>query len=89
MHAEFVVDPDFCPVVYSYEETKLQAGDSAIILPDSASVLPDVPQDRTFTFSYSKDLEPLGQTQTVTVTATSTSKHGIFSSMMRTDQRTF
>ena len=89
MHDEFVVDPDFCPVVYSYEETKLQAGDSAIILPESASVLPVVPQDRTFTFSYNKDLEPLGQTQTVTVTATSTSKHGTFSSMKMTDNSTF
>ena len=65
MHPEFISDPVYCPIDYTYSETELSAGDSAI------STLA-----RTTEFFYGKDLEPLGQTQTVTITATSNTIYG-------------
>ena len=64
-HPSFTSDPVYCPIEYTYSETKLSAGDSAI------SSL-----GATTEFFYDKDLAPLGQTQTVTVTATSNSIYG-------------
>ena len=49
MHPEFISDPVYCPIDYTYSETELSAGDSAI------STLA-----RTTEFFYGKDLEPLG-----------------------------
>ena len=65
-HPVFISDPVYCEIDYTYSETKLSAGDSAI------STL-----GGTTEFFYDKDLAPLGQTQTVTVTATSNSVYGI------------
>ena len=64
-HPAFVSNPTYCPIDYSYSETKLIAGDSAI-----TNVA------NPFSFLYSKDLAPLDQTQIVTVTATSNSIYG-------------
>ena len=47
-HPDFVSDPVYCPIDYTYLETKLEAGDSAI------STLAG-----TTEFFYDKDLEPL------------------------------
>ena len=44
----FISDPLYCPIDYTYAETKLEAGDSAITT-----------LGRTFEFFYDKDLEPL------------------------------
>ena len=51
IHPAFVVDPSYCPLVYSYTATRLDDGASAIGLPTS--------EDKTFTFSYIKDILPL------------------------------
>ena len=48
-HPVFISDPTYCPIVYSYSETKLSAGDSAI-----------TSLTNPFEFFYDKDLEPLG-----------------------------
>ena len=47
-HLIFISDPVYCPIDYTYAETKLEAGDSAIKT-----------LARTFEFFYDKDLEPL------------------------------
>ena len=82
VHPEFTIDPDYCLLEYSYSQTFLADGDTALVLPTPAN------NDRTFNFSYSKDLAPLGQTQTVTITATSSSKHGVVNPT-ESDHRTF
>jgi len=66
-HPVFTIVPTYCPIVYTYEQTLLLAGDSAITGYTQATT--------TFTYHYDKDLEPLTQTQTITVTATSSSRH--------------
>ena len=66
-HPVFTIDPIFCPFEYTFEQTTLTAGDSAI-----TGYIPD---ETKFTYQYDKDLLALGQTQTVTVTATSNSKY--------------
>ena len=48
IHPAFVSDPSYCPINYSYSETKLTAGDSAI-----TNLM------NPFQFFYDKDLEPL------------------------------
>ena len=48
-HPLFTSDPVYCPIVYTYSETKLDSGDSAI------SIL-----DRTTEYFYDKDLAPVG-----------------------------
>ena len=53
VHPAFVVEPSYCPLVYSYSQTYLSDGDSALVLPAS--------DDKTFSFGYTKDLAPLGQ----------------------------
>ena len=68
-HPDFVVEPLYCPVTYSYVVTDFTDDSST-----PASAITRV--DETFTFEYGADLSPVSptaQTQTVTVTATSTS----------------
>ena len=83
VHPDFTVDPDYCPLIYSYSETFLADGDSALILPTIAN------DDKTFNFSYTKDLVPLGQIQSATVTATSTSKYLPLAETPRVDSASF
>ena len=75
-HPNFVVSPDFCPLTYTYSETTLLDGSTAISR-----------TDKTFTFSY--DMESaIDQTQTVTITAKSDSKYPT-SYPKKTDSETF
>jgi hypothetical protein len=63
-HPDFVISPEYCPFMYSYAISEITnvAGESAITR-----------ADKTFLFSYSQSLLPVGNSQTVTVTATSSS----------------
>jgi hypothetical protein len=66
-HGEFTVVPSFCPLTYTYSETKLVGGEDDTAISRV---------NKIFTFSYDKDdapVNPVAQTQTVTVTATSDS----------------
>ena len=62
-HAEFNVDPAYCPLTYSYSYEKLNNGDTAIT---------KTATEREFSFRYDSEVDS-GDTETVTVTATSSS----------------
>ena len=64
-HEEWTTDPVYCLVRYEYSISTLDSGKSAISR-----------NDKTFTFAYSDDLEPLDETQTVVITATTFSIYG-------------
>ena len=61
-HEEFVVDPDYCPIQYTYVETPFDDADG-----NEATTISRI--DKTYTFTWTKDLSPVGQTQTATVSA--------------------
>jgi len=66
-HPNFVADPVFCPLTYTYTETPLTDANGNTDTAISRT-------DETFTFTYNKDdapVNPVAQTQTVTITATS------------------
>ena len=61
-HSDYAIDPSYCPLVYSYS-----IGDiTSVSVPSAVTRV-----DKTFSFGYAQDLQPIGETQTVTVTATS------------------
>ena len=62
-HAEFNVDPAYCPLTYTYSYEKLNNGDTAIT---------KTATEREFSFRYDNEIDD-GDTETVTVTATSSS----------------
>lgn len=73
MHAPCSVQPDFCEINYSYSETKLANGRSAI------KKLP-ANNDRTSVFEYTLDnspVSPVQQIQTVTINVSTGSKYGL------------
>ena len=66
LHADYTVDPYFCPLTYTYTISDL-ANDGA----NPSSAISRV--NKRFYFEYLSDRAPVGQTQTVTVRATSSS----------------
>ena len=52
-HPVFTISPDYCEFRYSFTQTLLQAGDSAITQYNS--------DETKFFYHYEKDLLPLGQ----------------------------
>ena len=51
IHSDNTIDPSFCPIAYEYEiSTISDLGTDATI----------TRVDKTFTFSYSQDLKPVG-----------------------------
>ena len=66
-HNQFIVVPSYCDIVYSFEETELVGGTSAVVSYDVDT--------QTFNFFYDTDLTPAldGESQTIKVIATSSS----------------
>jgi hypothetical protein len=64
-HPEFIIEPDFCQIAYSYEIGASEKTNEAII----------TRTDRTFSFFYATDLAPLAETLSVKITATSGSMY--------------
>ena len=70
-HPNFVADPSYCPLDYTYVETTFKNKNGA----DTNAI---TRVDQKFTVSYSDDLSPVTptkQVQVVTITAKSKSKY--------------
>ena len=66
-HEDFIVVPDYCPIEYTYEEEPFELEfDSTAISRDG----------KTYTFSWTTDLSPIGTTQRATVIGTTKSIYG-------------
>ena len=71
-HASFVIEPDYCQLIYTYTTTDLFDADN-----QPASVLTYDEPSQTFSFYYDKDLAPVDQPKlVVTLTASSASMYG-------------
>jgi len=52
-HSDYTADPSYCPLVYSYS-----IGDiTSVSVPSAVTRV-----DKTFSFGYSQDLQPIGET---------------------------
>jgi len=53
LHPDFVISPAYCPLAYTYDLGAI----SSVSVPSAVTRV-----DKTFSFSYSQDLQPLGNT---------------------------
>ena len=66
VHPDFLIEPIFCPICYTYEITPLV--DAA-----RTSAITVNAEEKKFTFFYVEDLKPLEQVQTTIIKAKSCS----------------